>query len=169
MTAIRLLAVAALLVLAGCRQHRYFVDVDRAVNESDEGKRTAAETAREFEAKRREFAEVDAAARKAEEGKLPTAGADRARANEVAQRLQRDLDVLRDGSRAKLVAGVKAELAKLASEKGVDAIESAASVAFVDPARDLTVEVIKRLNKSGGDELRELRAKVQALEKAKGK
>jgi len=161
----------ALLMLAApaCRQHRYFVDMDRAVNETDEGKKAAAEIGREFESKRREFAEADTAAKKAEDAKEADAAAKRARATETGQRLQREMDFLRDGSKIKLVTGVKLVLLHLADERGVDAIDLSSSVAWVDPSSDLTAEVIKRINaNSGKTELDELRAKVTALEK-KGK
>lgn len=170
MNAIRLCVVAvALLAAPACRQHRYFVNMDRAMTESEDGKRAAADYTRAFESARRQFAEADAAAKKAEEGKEPDAAAKRQRATEISQRLQRQVDEMRETSRLRLIAAVVQQLPRVAADHHVEVIELSSSVAFIDQGCDVTAEVVRRVNAaSKASEVEALKAENERL-RAKGK
>lgn len=166
--AIGLIALAV-LVTTGCRERRYFVDVDRATWMTDPGKRAQEKVGHELDAKKRQAAEADAAAKKAQELKAADADEKAAQAIELAQRLQRELDQSREGERLRLVAGLRPALLRMALDRRVTAIELASSVAFVDPDVDLTEEAIRRVNDADkASEVARLKAENEAL-KAKGK
>jgi hypothetical protein len=135
-----------LALVAGCQQHRYFVDLDQATWLTDAGKRASVALQKDLDEKKRQVADAVGLAEKAEKAKLPDASFARAQATETAQRLQTQFDQLREATRAQLVSDLRPALRRLVLDRRVDAIESASSVAIVDLGADLTADLIRQAN-----------------------
>jgi len=167
MKPIALCLLAALT--AACQPHRCFVDIDRATWGTEDGKRAQEQLQRDGKAKVSEVNELAARAKAAEDAGLPTAAGERRQAAERAQVLQAQHNQDQEVARRRLVETLRPALIRVAADRRAAVIELASSMAFVDPAVDVTDEVIRRANDAArASEVAALKAENERL-KAKGK
>lgn len=162
--------IAALVIIAalaaGCQSHRYFVDLDRAVAASYDGKKAQAEIENAGAQLQRKADDAAAAAKKAEDEHDKNAAAVRQGADDTAKQVKATFEQYRAATLNKLGVDVRGVLDRIAADRRVALIDHASSVAWFDPSFDVTAEVTRRLDaNSSRKELDELRAKADAKDK----
>jgi Skp family chaperone for outer membrane proteins len=161
--------VLGLALVAGCQQHRYFVDLDRAVWESADGKRASDGLKADQADKQRRLNEAEAAAKKAEDAKEPDAAAKRQQAAQLGDQLNGELKQAQQRARAALGDKARPALERVAADHHVAVIEFAGAVAWSGPSDDVTAEVSRRMDDiAKASEVDTLKAENERL-KAKAK
>lgn len=167
----RVALLLALLTCACSGSHRtYYVDVDRAINATDEAKRAVEEIKRDVDAKMREVRALQADAQKAAASKESDAAAKGEKAAEIGKRYQDELNARQKALSERLSAAAVKAIGKIARERNLDAVASSAPMAYVSPSVDLTDDIVKQLNadQARESEVQALRAKLSALEHDRG-
>jgi outer membrane protein len=148
---VRWLLAAALACVAGVAHAEpkiAYVDLQRAVDESTEGKQAKARLEAEFDKRQRELdAQKDELRRLLErEPQKPELLERELTIEKRGQKLQRELDEKQAAEGSKVMVRLKAVIAQLAAARKLDWVLDSSAVLSGPPGSDLTAEVVRKLN-----------------------
>jgi Skp family chaperone for outer membrane proteins len=138
-----------------------FVDMRRAIDSTEDGKRAIEELKQDLDAKQKELAQANAEIEKDKKAKPAVLSEKKAKRDQLSQRLQREYNAKEQAHLQRLFTRMQQVVERMAKQKGVMILPIQVAI-YAPPGCDLTDEAVLSW---GRMEIDTLKAKISELEK----